>query len=68
MTLLLAKALVEGTHIQGAESVWRSLNQHRQTPKQTNVIPFLRKKWSLELLEERSSMLREDLSGISALV
>ncbi len=26
ITLLLARALVEGTHIQGAESVWRSLN------------------------------------------
>ncbi len=67
MTLLLAKALVEGTHIQGAESVWRSLNQPPQTPKQTNVIPFLRKNWSLELLEERTGILWEDLPGASAL-
>lgn len=67
MTLLLAKALVEGTHIQGAESVWRSLNQPRQTPKQTNVIPFLRKNWSLELLEERTGMLWDDSLDIQAL-
>ena len=61
MTLVLAKALVQGTHIQGAESVWRALNQPRQMPKQANVIPFLRKKWSLELLEERSGMLWDHL-------
>jgi len=67
MTLMLAKALVEGTHIQGAESVWRSLNQPSQTPRQTNVIPFLRKNWSLELLEERSGTLPEDLPSASAL-
>jgi SNF2 family DNA or RNA helicase len=67
MTLLLAKALVEGTHIQGAESVWRALNQPRQTSKQTNLIPFLGKNWSLELLEERTGMLWEDLIGVSAL-
>ena len=57
MTLLLAKALVEGTHIHGAESVWRALNQPRQTSRQQNVIPFLRGSWSLELLEERSGIL-----------
>lgn len=67
MTLLLAKALVEGTHIQGAESVWRSLNQARPLLRQANVIPFLRKHWTLELLEERSGMLWEDLPGVSAL-
>lgn len=67
MTLLLAKALVEGTHIQGAECVWRSLNQARPPLRQANVIPFLRKKWSLELLEERTGMLWDDLPGASAL-
>ena len=61
MTLLLARALVEGTYIQGAESVWRALNQPRQTPRATNVIPFLRRSWSLELLEERSGILWDHL-------
>ncbi|AFM26066.1 helicase-related protein [Desulfomonile tiedjei] len=66
MTLLLAKALVGGTHIQGAESVWRALNQLREAASDKNVIPFLRKNWSLELLEERSDMLREDFLDILA--
>ena len=66
MTLMLAKALVAGTHIQGAESVWRALNQPRETPKQTNVIPFLHMNWPLELLEERSGMLWDDSLGIQA--
>jgi SNF2 family DNA or RNA helicase len=64
MTLMLAKALVEGTHIQGAESVWRALNQPMQTPRQGKVIPFLRKNWPLELLEERSGMLWDCSPGI----
>jgi hypothetical protein len=67
MTLLLARALVEGAHIQGAEHVWRALNKPRQTPRQGNVIPFLRKNWSLELQEERSGMFWDDLQGIEAL-
>lgn len=66
MTLMLAKALVEGTHIQGAESVWRKLNCPKQTPTPGNVIP-LRRNWSLELMEERSGMLWDDSSAIQAL-
>ena len=61
MTLMLAKALVEGTHIQGAESVWRALNQPRHTPRETKVVPFLRRTWPLELLEERSGMIWDHL-------
>jgi len=60
MTLLLAKALVEGRAIQGAESVWRTLNQRGQKPRNGNVMPFARKTWPLELLEERSGQFRED--------
>jgi len=60
MTLMLARALVDGSRIEGAESVWRTLNQRRQQPRHGNVIPFVRKTWSLELLEERSGILGED--------
>ena len=66
MTLMLAKALVEGTHIQGAESVWRALNRPRETPTPGKVIPFLRRNWSLELLEERSCIVWEDSTGMQA--
>jgi len=66
MTLLLARALVEGNHIEGAESVWRALNQPRQETKEVSVIPFLRQNWSLERLEERSAIYCDDLAGISA--
>jgi len=59
MTLLLAKTLVERMDIQGAESVWRTLNQRqeRTTPRTSNhgnVIPVVGRDWSLELLEERA--------------
>ncbi|MGO9118881.1 MAG: hypothetical protein ACLQPD_14890, partial [Desulfomonilaceae bacterium] len=60
MTLMLARALVEGSRIAGAESVWRALNQRQQKPRHGKVIPFVRKTWSLELLEERSGTLTED--------
>jgi len=60
MTLMLAKALVEGRAIEGAETVWRTLNRRRQEPSHGNIVPFLRKNWSLELLEERSGLFRED--------
>jgi hypothetical protein len=66
MTLLLAKALVEGTHIQGAESVWCKLNRLKQTPIPANVIP-LRRNWTLELMEERSGTLWDDFSVIQGL-
>ena len=32
MTLMLARALVEGAQIDGAESVWRSMNEKRVDP------------------------------------
>jgi hypothetical protein len=62
MTLLLAKTLVEGMDVQGAESVWRVLNQQQRkskagTCRHGNVIPFIRKRWSLEMLEERAGMI-----------
>ena len=62
MTLMLARALVEGSRIEGAESVWRALNQRQEKPRHGNVILFVPKTRSLELLEERSDMLREDFS------
>jgi hypothetical protein len=67
MTLMLAKALAQGTHIQGAESVWRDLNQRRHEPRYGNVFSFVRKTRSWELLEERSGMLFDDLSDDTAL-
>ena len=60
MTLMLARALVEGSRIEGAESVWQKLNRRRQEPSHGNVIPFVRRSWPLEVLEERSAMLSED--------
>jgi len=60
MTLLLARALVEESQIEGAESVWRTLNRRQQEPRHCNVIPFVRRNWPLELLEERSGMFRGD--------
>ncbi len=67
MTLLLARVLVEGTHIQGAESVWQALSKSPQIQRQTNVAPFLRRSWSLELLEERTGMLWDASLSIQAL-
>ena len=32
MTLMLARALIEGAQIDGAESVWRSMNEKRVDP------------------------------------
>ena len=32
MTLMLARALIEGAQIDGAESVWRSMNKKRLDP------------------------------------
>ena len=62
MTLLLAKALVEGTHIQGAESVWRGLGRQHRTSRRGKVICLPPRARSLERLEERSCMLWNDLS------
>ncbi len=66
MTLLLAKALVEGMDLKGAESVWRALNQkqRRSKPRTSHhgdVIPFVRRRWSLELLEERAGLMDDYL-------
>lgn len=66
MTLLLAKALVEGTHIQGAESVWRGLNEQRRTSRPGKVVPLPWRARSLERLEERSGMIWDDLVCIPA--
>ncbi len=66
MTLLLAKALVEGTHIQGAESVWRSLNQQHRTSGSGKVLSLRLRARSLERLEERSGMLWHNFEGVSA--
>jgi hypothetical protein len=67
MTLLLAKALVEGTHIQGAESVWRVLNQEHGTSSRGKVVHLPLRARSLERLEERSGMIWDDYLCVPAL-
>ena len=67
MTLLLAKALVEGTHIQGAESVWQRLGRQHRTSRRGNVVPFPLRACSLERLEERYGMLSDDYLHVPAL-
>ncbi|MFC1836677.1 helicase-related protein [Thermodesulfobacteriota bacterium] len=69
MMLLLAKALVQGMDVHGAESVWRTLNQRqrRALPRMYhcgNVIPLQRKEWSLELLEERAGLIDDCLVSV----
>jgi len=69
MTLLLAKALVEGMDIRGAESVWRALNRQQRRskvePQETgNVISFGRKSWSLEWMEEQAGALDDYLVSV----
>jgi hypothetical protein len=59
ITLMLAKTLIEGAQIYGAESVWRSMNKKRVDPvsfpsQAENVIPPWHGSRSLEVLEERS--------------
>jgi SNF2 family DNA or RNA helicase len=71
MTLMLARALIEGTRIDGAESVWRSLNTKRITvplPRLAEtVVPLWHTGRSLEVLEERSwSFLREDFGLVAS--
>jgi len=71
MTLMLARALVEGTKIDGAESVWRSMNSRRAVPKSSlsraeNVIQLWQGKPSLEVLEERSWCFPWEESGMVA--
>jgi len=72
MTLMLAKALIEGAQIDGAESVWRSMNQRRgdhvSLPRQAeNVVYVQHRSPSLEVLEERSwSFLGEEFGLIAS--
>jgi hypothetical protein len=59
MTLMLARALVDGSRIVGAESVWRSMNQKRAETasfqlRAENVFYVQHRRPSLEMLEERS--------------
>jgi hypothetical protein len=59
MTLMLARALIEGAGIDGAESVWRSMSARRldQASSQRRVemaVPVRHMSLSLEVLEERS--------------
>jgi hypothetical protein len=59
MTLMLAKALIDGAGIEGAESVWRSMNaksgnQALSKPHVEIIRPVPRRSLTLEMLEERS--------------
>jgi hypothetical protein len=72
MTLMLARALIEGAQIDGAESVWRSINEKRVETasflrKAENVIHVRHRSPSLEVLEERSwSFLEEDFGLVAS--
>ena len=67
MTLMLARALIEGARIDGAENVWRSMNEKRVDPvclppQPDNAVYVPHKSRSLEVLEDPSwSFLGEDL-------
>ncbi len=59
MTLMLARALIEGARIDGAENVWRSMNATRGGNVYSQrsfemVVPVRHRSLSLEVLEERS--------------
>lgn len=67
MTLTLARTLIEGAQIGGAESVWRAMNAKRGDPaplQRHSVmdVPVRHRALSLEVLEERSW---EDLSLVA---
>jgi hypothetical protein len=67
MTLMLARALIEGARIDGAESVWRSMNAKRGDNASSQrgfemLVPVRHRSLSLEVLEERSW---EDLSLVA---
>jgi len=71
MTLMLARALVEGSQIEGAESVWRSLNMKRgvsRTAEQSAKIalPFVATRRSWEMLEERAGIAEDYSWGMTA--
>jgi len=72
MTLMLARALVDGSRIEGAESVWRSLNLKQGNSKTaprsaTSVFSFLAARRSWELLEERAANADAHSWGMCAL-
>jgi len=72
MTLMLARALVEGSRIEGAESVWRSLNMTRGVSKiakqsSASVLSFSSIRRSLEMLEERGGIAEEHSWGMCGL-
>src|SRR5208283_4983254 len=59
ITLMLARAPIEGAQIDGAESVWRSMNEKRvdpvSLPRQAEKVFYVQHRSpSLEVLEERS--------------
>jgi hypothetical protein len=72
MTLMLARALVDGSRIEGAESVWRSMNaklvETTSFPRQAERVLHVRHRTpSLEVLEERSwSILGEDFGLVAS--
>jgi len=71
MTLMLARALVEGSRIEGAESVWRSLNMKRKVSKvvlqsSARVPPFVTTRRSWEMLEERAGIAEDYTWGMAA--
>jgi len=71
MTLMLARTLVKGTKIDGAESVWRSMNSRGVVPASSlsqaaNVLQLPCGNLSLEVLEERSWSLPWEESGMVA--
>jgi len=71
MTLMLARVLLEGAQIGGAESVWRSMNQKRVEPvslppQAKNVFHLLHTSRSLEVLEDRSWSFLEEEFGLFA--
>jgi hypothetical protein len=71
MTLMLARALIEGAQIDGAESVWRSMNQKQVEPtsfppQAENVFYVQHRSPSLEMLEERSWSLLGEEFGMPA--
>jgi hypothetical protein len=72
MTLMLARALVNGSRIEGAESVWRSMIEKRPetvffSRQAENVLYVQRRGLSLEMLEERSwSFIGEDFGLVAS--
>jgi len=71
MTLMLARALIEGAQIDGAESVWRSMNSRRVDPascfpQAERIVHLAHSRLLLEVLEERSWSFPWEESGMVA--